>query len=96
MPSKNLRTLNNGWHLSDAPMGKPFRFEIRRATIEGIRKSRLVMVCSGGCGRGIFVLTDNDPAALANYTVDLAFLKARLVDHWLKAHADELADQTYC
>lgn len=95
MPSKNLRTLNNGWPLSEAPMEKPFRFELRRTVIDSVRKNRLVMLC-GGCGLGIFVLTDNDPAALANYTVDLAFLKARVVDHWLRRHSEEIADQTYC
>ena len=86
MPSKNLATLNNGWPLGAGPMLCPVRFDIR--------DGRVFLMCHENCEQAIWAATDPDD--LIGYTVDLAMLKARVADHWLKVHPDEIADQTYC
>jgi hypothetical protein len=86
MPSKNLRTLNNGWPLGDGPLSMPVRFDIR--------DRRVFLMCQEGCPQAIWAATD--PVDHVGYTVDLALLKARVADHWLKVHPAEIADLTYC
>ena len=87
MPSKNMLTLNNGWPFSDKPLSKGFRFDLR--------DGRLFMACFH-CPQAIMALTDEDPEGLAGYTVTLQILKERIADHWLRVHAAEIADETYC
>lgn len=92
MPSKNLLTINNGWPFGEGPLECGIRFEIR--------DSRVFIVCAT-CPQGVFVATEPadvaaDPEHPAAYTVTLAFLKARVADHWLKVHPEEIAGQTSC
>ena len=90
MPSKNMYNLNNGWPISEKPLLRDMRFEIRDA--------RVYAVCT--CGQAIFCLTEPpevaaDPQHPEPYTVTLEFMRSRVADHWLRCHEEEIRPETY-
>jgi hypothetical protein len=96
VPSKNLRTLNNGWPLGEGPLERYVRFEIRLAIDladpDGLPVRRVYMVCGYDCPTAIHEMTADDGGA---WTWTLRQLAARVADHTLKCHAEDIADLTY-
>jgi hypothetical protein len=87
-PEPKLTGLNNGWPFSDGPMEWDIRVEVR----DGATWPEIHMVCARE-GQSVFCLAPD--AALPGFIWNLTGLRARVADHVLKCHADEIADLTY-
>jgi len=86
-----MRDLNNGWPFSAGPDACGFRFEVR--------DGRVFCVCAS-CPQAVASVSEPldvaaDQTAPESYTVTLAWLKARVADHWLRCHAEEIEGVTY-
>ena len=79
-----LPHVNNGWHLSDEPLNWEMRHEIRDGSAH--------LVCPVE-SQSVFCLAPD--VDRLGFTFSLAVLKARVADHVLRCHADQIADLTY-
>ena len=85
VPSKNLRTLNNGWPTGDGPLVRLVKFEMR--------DGKIYMCCGhAGCPQAIHEMTADDGGS---WTWTLGQLRARVADHTLKCHEADIAEATY-
>lgn len=83
-PEAKLGRVNNGWHDGPGPMRWDWHYETRDGSAQ--------IVCES-CPQAIAPLAPD--AAGRGFPWNLEMVKARVADHVLKCHADEIAALTH-